>query len=70
MTGNPSYRMKKTPIQQRSARTASIIVEAAARVLEERGFRGFNTNAIAECAGISIGSLYQYFPNKHAVFTA
>ena len=62
--------MKKTPIQQRSARTASIIVEAAARVLEERGFQGFNTNAIAECAGISIGSFYQYFPNKQAVFMA
>src|ERR1700761_9502468 len=40
------------------------IVEGAARILEKDGFEKFNTNAVAEKAGVSIGSLYQYFPNK------
>jgi AcrR family transcriptional regulator len=42
-------------------------VEAAARVFEEHGYAGANTNRIAERAGISIGSLYQYFPNKESI---
>lgn len=46
------------------------ILEAAARILEERGLEGFNTNAVAERAGASIGSLYQYFPNKDALLVA
>ena len=46
------------------------IVEAAARVLEARGLAGFNTNAVAERAGISVGSLYQYFPGKEAIVAA
>ncbi len=46
------------------------IVEAAARVLETRGLAGFNTNAVAERAGISVGSLYQYFPGKEAIVAA
>jgi AcrR family transcriptional regulator len=43
------------------------IVEAAARVFEEHGYAGANTNRIAERAGVSIGSLYQYFPNKESI---
>jgi AcrR family transcriptional regulator len=46
------------------------IVEAAARILEQDGFEGFNTNAVAEKAGVSIGSLYQYFPSKNALLGA
>ncbi len=46
------------------------IVEAAARVLETRGLTGFNTNAVAEKAGVSVGSLYQYFANKDALVAA
>lgn len=43
------------------------ILEAAARVLEEDGPAGFNTNRVAERAGVSVGSLYQYYPNKAAL---
>jgi len=44
-----------------------VILEASARILETDGLRGFNTNAIATKAGVSIGSLYQYFPNKDSI---
>jgi AcrR family transcriptional regulator len=46
------------------------IVEAAACILEERGHDGFSTNAVAEKAGVSVGSLYQYFPHKDALIGA
>jgi len=46
------------------------IIEAAAQVLETEGFEGFNTNAVARRAGVSIGSLYQYFPGKDALTVA
>jgi AcrR family transcriptional regulator len=63
-------KLRKTPLQTRSAETVALIVEAAARILELDGFEGFNTNAIAEKAGVSIGSLYQYFPSKDALLSA
>ncbi|MFN0246155.1 MAG: TetR/AcrR family transcriptional regulator [Kofleriaceae bacterium] len=46
------------------------ILEATARVLIEQGFDGLTTNGVAEAAGVSIGSLYQYFPNKEALVAA
>lgn len=61
---------RKAPRQARSLATVSVIVEAAARILEERGHEGFSTNAVAEKAGVSIGSLYQYFPRKDALIGA
>jgi AcrR family transcriptional regulator len=61
---------RKMPVQKRSAETVAAIVEAAARILEGNGFEGFNTNAVAEKAGVSIGSLYQYFPGKNALLRA
>ena len=61
---------RKTPRQQRAAETVAAIIEAAAQVLETGGFEGFNTNAIARRAGVSIGSLYQYFPGKDALTIA
>ncbi len=61
---------RKKPGQQRSAATVEAIVEAAARILETADGEGYNTNAIAERAGVSIGSLYQYFPTKDAITRA
>jgi len=61
---------RKMPGQARSQETVSVILEASARILESDGMRGFNTNAIAAKAGISIGSLYQYFPNKDSIVLA
>lgn len=58
---------RKRPRQARSLATFEAILEAAARILESLGFAGFNTNAVAELAGVSIGSLYQYFPSKDAL---
>jgi AcrR family transcriptional regulator len=60
-------KLRKTPRQQRSTETVNVILEAAARVLERHGLAGFTTNAVAERAGVSIGSLYQYFPSKEAL---
>lgn len=46
------------------------ILDATARILIERGFAAVTTNAVAERAGVSVGSLYQYFPNKEALVSA
>jgi AcrR family transcriptional regulator len=61
---------RKLPTQSRAAVTVAAILEAAARILETTGFEGYTTNAVAERAGVSIGSLYQYFPNKDAITRA
>ncbi|MEZ5999259.1 TetR/AcrR family transcriptional regulator [Hyphomonas sp.] len=70
MTQTTIPRPRKSPVQARSAATVDAILEAAARILESEGFEGYTTNAIAKRAGVSIGSLYQYFPNKDAVTAA
>lgn len=61
---------RKSPGQSRSTETVNALLEAAARILEEQGFAGYTTNAIADRAGVSIGSLYQYFPGKDALTVA
>jgi AcrR family transcriptional regulator len=61
---------RRAPGQARSQETVAVILEASARILETDGIRGFNTNAIAAKAGVSIGSLYQYFPNKDSIVLA
>lgn len=58
---------RKQPLQSRSGETVNAIIEAAARILEGDYRDGLTTNHIAEKAGVSIGSLYQYFPNKEAI---
>lgn len=66
----PSGAMRKEPRQARSRATTDAILDAAAHILGERGWAGLTTNAVAEAAGASIGSLYQYFPNKLALIDA
>jgi AcrR family transcriptional regulator len=61
---------RKAPRQARSKETVNVILEASARILEADGLHGFNTNAVAAKAGVSVGSLYQYFPNKDAILLA
>lgn len=61
---------RKKPKQERSQKTVDYILEGAARVLDKNGLKGLNTNAIAKEAGVSVGSLYQYFPTKEAIVAA
>jgi AcrR family transcriptional regulator len=61
---------RKSPRQARSQAMVEAILDATARVLVERGYAGTTTNLVAERAGVSVGSLYQYFPNKDALVTA
>lgn len=60
----------RTPKQSRSRATVAAIIEAATRILSEQGWRGFNTNAVAALAGVSIGSLYEYFHDKTGLVDA
>ena len=66
----PAHSPRKVPRQERSRRTMERILDAATRVLAERGYDGASTNRIAAAAGLSNGSLYQYFPNKDAIVVA
>jgi AcrR family transcriptional regulator len=62
--------MRKAPRQARSRATVEAILMAGAQVLGRRGWARFTTNEVAEVAGVSIGSLYQYFPNKDVLVEA
>lgn len=70
MLPNPAPSPRKRPKQERSQATVEAILMATAHVLTESGYDRFNTNRVAELAGVSIGSLYQYFPNKEALIVA
>jgi AcrR family transcriptional regulator len=61
---------RREPKQERSRQTVEAVLEAVQRVLKRHGVEAITTNRIAEAAGVSIGSLYQYFPDKQAIFTA
>jgi AcrR family transcriptional regulator len=61
---------RKRPTQERSAALVSAVVAAATRILADEGAARLTTNRIAEVAGVSIGSVYQYFPNKDAIVVA
>lgn len=61
---------RKDAVQARGRRTVEAVLEAAAQVFSRRGYASGTTNHIAERAGVSIGTLYQYFPNKDAILVA
>jgi AcrR family transcriptional regulator len=61
---------RKRPRQARSRQMQADILLAAADILRRRGLPSLNTNAVAERAGVSVGSLYQYFPGKEAILAA
>ncbi len=67
---NRSLEPRKGPLQRRSRQTVADLLHAAAQVFEELGYSGATTNRIAERAGVSIGTLYQYFPGKDAMAVA
>ncbi len=62
-----TYRPGSTPDKKEPRKTVSVLLEAAAEVFAEKGYAGATTNKIAHRAGVSIGSLYQYFPSKDAI---
>jgi len=65
-----SHRVRREPRQNRSRQTTNTILDAVTVVLKRHGPDGVTTNRISEVAGYSIGSLYQYFPNKQAIYMA
>lgn len=70
MRAIPVTSPRRRPRQARAQATVEAIVKATARVLIEEGYDRASTNRIAQAAGVSIGSLYQYFPSKEALVAA
>jgi AcrR family transcriptional regulator len=70
MARKPFTKPRKHASQERSRATVDALIEATARILVREGFDKASTNRIAEKAGVSIGSLYQYFPSKEALVAA
>lgn len=62
--------IRREPKQKRSQQTVDTVLDAVAVVVKRHGVQAITTNRIAEAAGVSVGSLYQYFPDKRAIFTA
>jgi AcrR family transcriptional regulator len=61
---------RRNPKQLRSRQTVEAVLDAVVRVLKRDGAAAVTTNRVAEVAGVSIGSVYQYFPDKRAIYTA
>lgn len=70
MPRRPATTARKSATQDRSKATVDALLAATARVLVKEGYDRASTNKIAEAAGVSIGSLYQYFPSKEALVAA
>lgn len=60
----------KAPTQERSKQTVNTLITSCSQILREEGFFGVTTDKVAKLAGISIGSLYQFFGNKESVVSA
>lgn len=67
---NLEPKQRRHPRQARGIVTRDAILTAAAHILDDEGEAAFTTNAVAERAGVSIGSLYQYFRNKQAILVS
>jgi AcrR family transcriptional regulator len=65
-----AFEPRKTPIQARSTVTVEAISEATIQVLLSHGAERFTTTRVAERAGVSVGTLYQYYPNKQSLLFA
>jgi AcrR family transcriptional regulator len=61
---------RRVPHQRRARATVEAILDAAIRILKREGVAAITTNRVAEIAGVSVGSIYQYFPDKRAIFIA
>jgi AcrR family transcriptional regulator len=70
MAAKPLTIPRKNASQARSRATVNALIEATARILVREGFDKASTNRVAEVAGVSVGSLYQYFPSKEALVAA
>jgi AcrR family transcriptional regulator len=70
MKASASTASRRIPHQRRARLTVAAILDAAVRILKRDGVAAITTNRVAEVAGVSIGSVYQYFPNKRAIFIA
>lgn len=70
MMESPAFKPKKMPTQARARATWNAILEATAQLLKEEGYDRLSTNRVAKRAGVSVGSLYQYFGNKETLVMA
>ena len=70
MPGRRAKRPRRKAKQPRARETVDVVLEAAARVLVARGYAAASTNRIAAEAGVSVGTVYEYFANKEQVFDA
>jgi len=66
----PLSEPRKQPLQQRARATVEAILDETARIWAREGYGAVNTNRVAQVAGVSVGSLYQYFPDKSALVGA
>jgi AcrR family transcriptional regulator len=66
----PELKPRKLPRQARSRASFAAILDGCARVLERGGYESLTTNAVAEAAGVGIGTIYDFFPNREAIVAA
>ncbi|MFF5989684.1 TetR/AcrR family transcriptional regulator [Prauserella flavalba] len=70
VTPNETTPLRRQPVQQRSAKRVERMLDASAELLQEVGYEALTTTLIAKRAGVAVGSLYQFFPDKRAVVQA